>query len=49
MAAAIQAGLLPGDPDSQLLKPNQAATRADVAALVYKGMEATGQIPRSPQ
>lgn len=49
MAAAIQAGLLPGDPNSQLLKPNQAATRADVAALVYKGMEATGQIPRSPQ
>lgn len=48
MAAAIQAGLLPGDPTNQSLKPNQAATRADVAALVYKGMETTGQIPKGP-
>jgi hypothetical protein len=48
MAAAIQGGLLPGEPNSQLLKPNQPATRADVAALVYRGMETTGQIPKGP-
>lgn len=48
MAAAIQAGLLPGDPNSQSLNPRQAATRADIAGLVYKGMETTGQIPKGP-
>lgn len=46
MAAAIQAGLFSADADANLLKPNEAASRADIAALVYKGMEATGQITR---
>lgn len=49
MAAAVQAGLFSGDPNNtDLLKPNEAASRADVAALVYKSMEATGQIPKGP-
>lgn len=48
MAAALQAGLFAADSDTKLLKPNQAATRADVAALVYRGMTATGQIPKGP-
>lgn len=46
MAAAIQAGLFSGDPDTKLLKPNESASRADIAALVYKGMAATGQITK---
>ncbi len=42
VAAAIQQQLFSGDPDTQLLQPNQPATRADIAALVYKGL-AVGQ------
>lgn len=37
MAASIQAGLFSGDPDTKQLKPNQSASRADIAAFVYKG------------
>jgi hypothetical protein len=39
MAAAIQAGLFSGDPDTKQLNPNQSATRSDVAAFVYKGQK----------
>ncbi len=39
LAAAIQAGLLSGDPDTKQLKPNQSASRSDIAALVYKGQQ----------
>lgn len=39
VAAAIQAGLFSGDPDTRELKPTQAATRADIAALVYQALE----------
>lgn len=39
VAAAIQAGLFSGDPESQLLKPTLSATRADIAALVFRGVE----------
>lgn len=43
VAAAIQSGIFPGDPaSSKSLNPNQPATRADIAALVYKGLEASG-------
>ncbi len=37
MAASIQAGLFSGDPDTKQLKPNQSASRSDIAALVFKG------------
>ena len=37
MAASIQAGLFSGDPDTKQLNPNQSASRADIAAFVYKG------------
>ena len=39
IAAAIQAGLVSGDPDTKQLNPNQSASRADVAAFVYKGQK----------
>lgn len=39
IAAAIQAGIFSGDQDTQLLNPSQPASRADIAALVYKGLE----------
>lgn len=39
IAAAIQSKIFSGDPDTGLLNPNQSATRADVAALVYQGIE----------
>ncbi len=48
MAAAIQAGIFAGDPDTQLLHPNRPATRADIAALVYKGLEFSGSVPKLP-
>jgi hypothetical protein len=39
IAAAIQAGLFSGDPDTKKLNPNQAASRADIAALIYSGQK----------
>lgn len=42
IAAAIQAGIFSGDPDTQLLNPSRPATRADIAALVYKALEVSG-------
>jgi hypothetical protein len=46
IAAAIQTGVFSGDPDTRLLNPSQSASRADTAALVYKGLQTTGQIPQ---
>ncbi len=46
MAAAIQSGVFPSDPTTpQALGPNQPATRADIAALIYKSLELSGQKP----
>ncbi|NJP11201.1 MAG: S-layer homology domain-containing protein [Leptolyngbyaceae cyanobacterium RU_5_1] len=39
MATAIEARLFSGDPDTKLLSPNQPATRADIAALLYQALE----------
>jgi hypothetical protein len=39
VAAAIQAGLLGNTPNQKLLKPNQRATRAEIAAWVYQASE----------
>ncbi|PZV12290.1 MAG: S-layer protein [Leptolyngbya sp.] len=39
IAAAIEAGLFSGDPDTKQLNPNQSASRSDIAALVYKGQK----------
>ncbi|AFZ12192.1 S-layer domain-containing protein [Crinalium epipsammum PCC 9333] len=43
VAAATQKGLVVNYPNIKLLKPNQVATRADVAALIYQGMVSTGK------
>ncbi len=43
VAAATQKGLVVNYPDIKLLKPNQVATRAEVAALIYQGMVSTGK------
>jgi hypothetical protein len=45
IAAAIQAKVFSGDPDTMLLNPRQPATRADIAAFVYKGLG----LPDPPQ
>lgn len=39
VAAAIQAGIFSGDPDTLELNPTQPASRADIAALVYQALE----------
>ncbi len=43
VAAATQKGLVVNYPNIKLLKPNQVATRAEVAALIYQGMVSTGK------
>ncbi|MBW4577446.1 MAG: S-layer homology domain-containing protein, partial [Aphanothece sp. CMT-3BRIN-NPC111] len=43
VAAATERSLVVNYPDVKLLKPNQIATRAEVAALIYQGMVSTGQ------
>ncbi|MGB3208505.1 MAG: S-layer homology domain-containing protein [Crinalium sp.] len=43
VAAATQKGLVVNYPNIKLLKPNQIATRAEVAALIYQGMVSTGK------
>jgi hypothetical protein len=43
VAAATQRGLVVNYPNIKLLKPNQVATRAEVAALIYQGMVSTGK------
>ncbi|MBD2183114.1 S-layer homology domain-containing protein [Planktothrix sp. FACHB-1355] len=43
VAAAIQAGLVVGS-NSNLLRPNQPATRAEVAAFLYQGLVKRGKV-----
>jgi hypothetical protein len=43
VAAATERGLVVNYPNIKLLKPNQVASRAEVAALIYQGMVSTGQ------
>jgi S-layer homology domain len=50
MAAAIDAGLVIKDKNPNRLKPVQAATRADAAALIYEVLVKEGKIaPEQPQ
>ncbi len=43
VAAATEHGLVVNYPNVKLLKPNEVATRSEVAALIYQGMVSTGQ------
>ena len=43
IAAATEAGLISNYPDLNQLEPNQPATRADIAAMVYQGLVQIGQ------
>ncbi|MEH1823011.1 MAG: S-layer homology domain-containing protein [Nostoc sp.] len=45
VAAAIQNRLIVNHPDVQVLNPNQVATRADVAALIYQALVKDGTLP----
>lgn len=44
-ATATQAGVVVNYPNKATLNPNQPATRAEVAAMIYQALEATGQVP----
>ena len=44
VASAIDAGLVTNYPDSNKLTPNQGATRADAAALVYEALAKQGKV-----
>lgn len=44
VAAATQAGLVVNHPNLQTLNPNQSATRAEVAAMIYQTLVAQGRI-----
>ncbi|MEM6254504.1 MAG: S-layer homology domain-containing protein [Cyanobacteria bacterium P01_D01_bin.156] len=44
VAAATQAGLVVNHPDLSVLNPNQPATRAEVAAMIYQTLVAQGRI-----
>jgi len=46
VAAATLAGIVVNHPNSELLKPNQNATRADIAALVYQAMAKQGKVQK---
>lgn len=48
MAAATERGLVVNYPNSKLLKPNQNATRAEVAAIVYQAMVQSGKAQAIP-
>jgi hypothetical protein len=45
VATATEEGLVVNYPDVDQLSPNQPATRAEIAAIVYQALEATGQVP----
>jgi hypothetical protein len=45
VATATEEGLVVNYPDVDQLNPNQPATRAEIAAIVYQALEATGQVP----
>jgi hypothetical protein len=50
VAAATQSGLVGNYPKQNLLKPNQSATRAEVAAWIYQALVKTGKAEKiSPQ
>lgn len=48
VAAATVADLVVNYPNSKLLNPNQSATRAEVAALIYQGLVHAGQVKAIP-
>ncbi|MBK4729166.1 S-layer homology domain-containing protein [Oxynema sp. CENA135] len=45
IAAATETGLVVNYPDSNTLNPNEAATRAEVAAFLYQALVQTGLMP----
>ncbi|NJL68128.1 MAG: S-layer homology domain-containing protein, partial [Microcoleus sp. SM1_3_4] len=45
VAAATEAGIVVNHPNPKLLQPNQTATRAEVAAMVYQAMAKKGKVP----
>jgi hypothetical protein len=45
IAAATQAGAVVNYPNVSQFKPDQPTTRAEVAAMLYQALEATGQLP----
>lgn len=48
IAAATQAGLVTSHPDVNRLNPTQAASRADVASMIYQALVRTGKQPAVP-
>ncbi|NEO98323.1 MAG: hypothetical protein F6K58_06515 [Symploca sp. SIO2E9] len=47
VAAAVQGGLIANDPNQELLRPNQPATRREVAAMMYQALVKSGKIDSS--
>jgi hypothetical protein len=45
VAAATEAGIVVNHPKRTLLQPNKAATRAEVAVMIYQAMAKKGQLP----
>lgn len=45
IAAATQAGVVVNYPNVSQFKPDQPTTRAEVAAMLYQALKATGQLP----
>ena len=45
LGAAAQADVVVNYPDVDQLRPDQPATRAEVAALLYQALQTTGQVP----
>ncbi|MGL5062735.1 MAG: S-layer homology domain-containing protein [Microcoleus sp.] len=45
VAAATEAGIVVNHPNPELLQPNQTATRAEVAAMIYQAMAKEGRVP----
>lgn len=45
VAAATEAGIVVNHPNPKLLQPNQIATRAEVAAMLYQAMAKEGKVP----
>ncbi|MBE9188200.1 S-layer homology domain-containing protein [Microcoleus sp. LEGE 07076] len=48
VAAATEGGIVVNHPKPELLQPNKAATRAEVAAMIYQAMVKNGQVPAKP-
>lgn len=44
VGTAAESGMIVGYPDPKVLNPNQPATRADVAAMLYQALNATGRM-----